>query len=256
MPVVTLTSDLGSSDHYAGAIKGALLSLDDTIRLIDISSQIPAFDVQRAIFCLRSSYGWFPKGTLHLFCVQPIHYSEQPMLLFESDGHYFCGPDNGLISLITNKPIGRAIRLNTPDAMLHSASFSFPFFFRRALQAVNQENWDSFGEQITPDVRSMLDAFESNDKLNGYVIQIDVFGNVITNITREKFERFTRGNRFEVRYRSTYFTRISEHYSEHSPGDGLVLFNSLGLLEIAINQGTANSLIGIELNDKVVVLLT
>jgi S-adenosylmethionine hydrolase len=100
MPIITLTSDLGTQDFYLAAIKGTLHSNLMDIQVIDITHQIPSFDIFKAAETLRHSYHFFPEGTIHCVLVNTQSHLKTPILLCKYQGHYFIGPDNGLFSFL------------------------------------------------------------------------------------------------------------------------------------------------------------
>src|SRR3989344_8200052 len=100
MPIITLTTDLGSTDFYVGSLKGAILSQLADVTIVDITHNIPLYDFSKAAFIVRNCYRDFPKGTIHVIGVNPETDAETTHVAIEYDGYYFIGADNGVFSLI------------------------------------------------------------------------------------------------------------------------------------------------------------
>src|SRR3989338_5913938 len=100
MPIITLTTDLGSSDFYVGALKGAILSQLADVTLVDITHNIPLYNFSKAAFIVRNCYKDFPQGTIHIIGVNPEIDAETAHVAIFYNGHYFIGADNGMFSLI------------------------------------------------------------------------------------------------------------------------------------------------------------
>src|SRR5215469_3727889 len=108
-PIITLLTDFGSSDHYVGAMKGAILSLCPDARLIDITHEIRPYDITGAAFTLSQAWSCFPKGTVHLIVVDPGVGGTRRALIAEAEGHLFVAPDNGILSLVSPAIAAREI---------------------------------------------------------------------------------------------------------------------------------------------------
>lgn len=266
MAVVTLTSDMGWKDHYLGALKGSLVSLIPDATIIDISHDVPAFDIIQAAFVLKNSYFHYPKGTIHLIgvnaeAVELKPFSNQPgiaHLLIEYDGHYFVGADNGIFSLIFEKAPDRIFEIT------YQQKFdTFPMlnvFVPVAAHLTANRPWEEIGKSI-PTYRESIQfnpVIEAN-RIRGMVIYIDSYGNAITNITLDLFKQVVKSNDFVINLPKPKYniTEISANYSDVPEGENLALFSSAGHLTIAINKGVesngggANKLLGLRLNDIV-----
>ena len=103
MAIITLTSDWGLKDHYAGAVKGAILSKMPGARIVDISHQIPSFEIEQAAFVLKNAYSNFPKGSVHILGINTEESDKYAHTVVEVDGHFFIGTDNGIFSLLFDK---------------------------------------------------------------------------------------------------------------------------------------------------------
>lgn len=96
MAIITLTTDLGLKDHYVAAIKGSILSRIPEITIVDISHQIPTYNIQDAAFIIKNAYPNFPKGSIHIIGIKAEQTNQSSHIIIFSDGHYFIGADNGI----------------------------------------------------------------------------------------------------------------------------------------------------------------
>ncbi|NJM25464.1 MAG: SAM-dependent chlorinase/fluorinase [Bacteroidia bacterium] len=112
MAVITLITDSGEADHYVAAIKARIMSVNPGLQVIDISHHIPACDIAHAAFVLRSVFRDFPKGTVHLVGVHAVGNRGDVPIALKLEEHYFVGPDNGLLGLVSEKPHQSLVDLN------------------------------------------------------------------------------------------------------------------------------------------------
>jgi S-adenosylmethionine hydrolase len=249
MSIITLTSDWSSNDFYVGAIKGKILSLCKETVIVDISHKIQTFNTTQAAFVLRNAYPNFPKGTIHLIFVNTEPTTEKPFLALQANGHYFIGTDNGVFSLIIGEQAERIVKLKTENA-----NSSFDVITEAACKLAAGAEIDELGEVCkTFNVRKPLRPTIENTTLTGSVIYLDSFQNAITNISRELFEKIAQHRSFDIFVQSKHYkvSRISSFYNEVPVGELLAIFNSIGLLEIAINNGNAARLLNLDTNSTV-----
>ena len=100
MAIITLTTDLGLKDHYVGSIKGSILSRVPNITIVDISHQIPTYNIQDAAYIVKNAYTSFPKGSIHIIGIKAEQNSQSSHVIVFSDGHYFISADNGIFSFL------------------------------------------------------------------------------------------------------------------------------------------------------------
>jgi len=253
MAIITLTTDWGQKDHYIGAVKGALLSLMPDITIVDITHDIPKFDIEPASFVINNCYNNFPKGTIHIIGINTEASIETPHIVALYDGHYFIGADNGIFSLIFRTPPEKIIELNiTQD----SDYFTFPtrdVFIKAAYFIIKGEKLETLGyEKKTLNEMIQIKPVIEANSIKGNVIYIDSYENVITNISEELFREIGKNKRFTISSRSGYeIDAISHAYKDVDSGEKLALFGSSGYLEIAINMGNASSLLGLKMKDSI-----
>lgn len=100
MPIVTLTTDFGVRDFYAGALKGALLRRSPGLQMVDISHDIKPFDIVQGAYVVQHAWPEFPEGTIHIIGVNCVYDKPHRFLAARRHGHYFIAPDNGLLTLL------------------------------------------------------------------------------------------------------------------------------------------------------------
>ena len=251
MPIITLITDWHNHDHYLSALKGKLLGQLPNVRIVDITHQIPAFGYIRAAFVLRNCYRSFPTGTIHLVGVNSEASLQTPHVAISHDGHYFIGADNGMFGLMFNSDPEKAVKL------IHDSESTFPeydIFAEVAIFLANNGSFDELGPVHNKlHLPAPLLATIDETIINGSVIYIDSYSNAITNISRHTFEKTAKNRRFEILVQSNYnkITKINKFYHETAKGDLLALFNSSGLLEVAVNNGNAADLMSLNLGSIV-----
>jgi S-adenosylmethionine hydrolase len=252
MTIVTLTTDWKSNDYYVGAIKGKILSKCPGIQVVDISHQVQSFNITQAAFVVRNCFYNFPEGSIHIMGVNTEGGKDIPFLLVEYRKHYFIGTDNGMFGLIFNEDPTRIIRLTPPKELKSFTSFSV--FADTACRIANGEKFETLGKSIKEyQKRIPIRAAIDKSVITGTVIYVDSFRNAITNITRDLFERVGQDRPFEIYVQSNHYkiTKINTYYHETAAGEILALFNSVGLLEIAINNGNAADLLSLSTNSTI-----
>ena len=262
MAIITLTTDYGNKDYFTAAIKGAILSEAPEVQIIDISHQISPFNVQEGAYILKNAYHHFPGGTIHMIGIDAEATKTKQHIACKVNGHFFIGPDTGIFSLMfPNLKAEQIIALNITQ---ESDSIPFPMkdvFVKAACHLNRGGTLGVIGRQINQlkEVKDFQPTLSADRKiLNGQVIYIDHYGNVISNITEKFFKESFAGTTYEIRLpRRNKITNLHKSYSQVPEGEMIALFNSAGHLEIAINKGDANlangasGLLGIKVKDRI-----
>lgn len=248
-PLLTITSDFGREDFHLARLKGYLFSAHRDLRIVDVSHDIPTYDIVRAAFIFNRAWRHYPEGTIHLISVNDYYQPRGRFLAIRHERQYFIGPDNGIFSLIFSKMPAETYVLDgyTKDDALST-------IYARAVAHVARDK--PFLEIGLPATRfSERLAFQpviGPNYIRGAVVFIDRFDNVTTNITRQRFEEVGRGRGFQLLIkRMAPIDGLSFRYHDVPEGEPLCRFNSDGLLEVAINLGRASTLLGINVEDMV-----
>lgn len=251
MPIVTLTSDWKQNDFYVGAVKGAIMKLSPKTSVVDLNHQIFPFNISQAAFVVKNAFHFFPHGTVHLIDVSSESGDAASYLAVKHANHYFLSANNGIFGLLfANDPeIAVNIEVFSKDTVPTFAGLSVlaPAAAHLSMGSPIEELGNSvinIQKQIP-----LLPAIEES-VISGSIVYIDSYQNAITNISRDLFEQIGKGRNFEILVQSNYYKikRLNKHYNETSPGELLALFNSLNLLEIAINKGNAAELLNLGIN--------
>ena len=253
MAIITLTSDWGHSDYYAAAVKGVILSQLPNATIIDITHEIAPFNTIDAGFVVKNCFRNFPAGTIHIIAVDTIESDEIPHVVVKAEGQYFIAADNGVFRQIFDE-YEDAVEINV---MQDSDSFNFPARDRFAKVAVMLAQGVPLSE-IGPKRETLRGAefcaVVRDDAIEGIVIHIDSYGNLITNITREDFMNARRGRDFTIMVKGRLYTinKISDSYMDvRDTTDLVAIFGSHGNLEIAMREAPIASLCGIEFRSTI-----
>nr|WP_294894034.1 SAM-dependent chlorinase/fluorinase [uncultured Pedobacter sp.] len=255
MAIITLTTDLGYKDFYQAALKGSILNTLPSVNIIDITHEIEAFNISKAAFLLKNCFHYFPKNTVHLIGIDTVYSSSNKYLAVKYRDHFFVGSDNGIFSLIFEETPQEVVELN----ILQDLKFlHFPLadiFVKAACHLASGGALKDIGE-TTFEIEEKMNFHPVIEKniIKGSVIFIDSFENVITNITKDLFNKVQAGRKFELHFkRGESINQLSWHYDEVPEGDKLCLFGISDHLEIAINKGNASGLLGLKPNDTVLI---
>lgn len=256
MKLITLTSDLGDKDWYAGALKGAILKAAPTAQLVDISHAVEPFEIVQAALIARNVWPEFTPGTIHLMAVNCVYQSCPRFVAVRHEGHYFLAPDNGLLTLLLGDiPVSDVRLLPTDESNAH---FAVKTVFAQAVgHLAGEGSFESLGMPLEEPLlrRISLRAVMNADQIRGTVVHIDHFENVVLNIDQETFEKTAKDRPFSLYFkRNDPIITLSKNYCDVPVGEPLCLFNSAGLLEIAVNFGKAATLFGLKKEDVVEVV--
>lgn len=257
MAIITLTSDWGTSDYYAAAVKGVILSQMPNATVVDITHDIAPYNIAQAGFTLRNCYRNFPEGTIHIIAVETIESDVNPHVVVKSHGHYFISTDNGIFSHIFDNEYEEAVFI---DVEQDTDFFTFSTrdrFAKVAVMIAKGEPLSNIGAR-----RERLNnggtfcAIVKKNIIEGIVIHIDSYDNLITNISKELFDEVGQGRQFTIKVKGDLYTidEISESYDDVDHLDPVALFGTHGYLEIALNHAKMASLWGIELRSTIQVV--
>ena len=254
MSVITLTTDLGLKDFYVASIKGSIFSELPEAVIIDVTHEIPAFNISVAAFCLKSCYEDFPEGSIHIIGVSPEANEFVKHVVIKNKGHYFIGADNGIFSLLFEDKIEEVFEINIiPDEDRRT----FPtkdVFVKVACHIGRGGTLEIIGTRLDAlTVKTNFEPVIEEDTIKGMAIYLDSYGNITTNITKELFQVIGKNREFAIVFRRSDYniSKIYFNYSDVPEGEKIALFSNRSHLEIAINKGNASKLFGIKLSDTI-----
>ena len=257
--VVTLTTDFGLKDPFVGVMKGQLVARFPAVRIIDLTHEIPAHWPAEAGFWLARSFRYFPAGTVHVAVVDPGVGSAREIAAIEADGHLFLAPDNGLLAPVADAAAEVTLRHVAPDTLarlgIHAPSATFHgrdiFAPLAAALAAGSLQPAELGGAVAELVPGWVEEPQvAAGQVNGTVVTIDHFGNLITNIE----PRHLRGMAHPVVRVAGRELALRRTYSDVRPGEYLALVNSFGVVEIAQAERSAAEGLGLARGAPVLVL--
>ncbi|WP_462219702.1 SAM hydrolase/SAM-dependent halogenase family protein [Ferruginibacter sp.] len=248
MPLLTLTSDIGHQDFLVGAVKGQLLQANGSFNIIDVTHQLSPFNYPQAAYVCRNAIKNFSTGTFHLVMVNLFDEKPEHMLLAEHNGHFIGCADNGLLTMILEEVPQKVVALALDKTQQKNTLYCTSIFAKAFNQLLDGKTIEDIGDNtVSIQVKNPLKPMLGNNWIEGQIIFIDNFENVIVNITKEDFEEQRKGRSFKIVFkRDEVIDRVSETYADVNEGEKLALFNSAGYLEIAINKGNAAGLFGLQ----------
>lgn len=249
-PIITLTSDFGLQDYYVGAMKGVIARIAPRAHVIDISHDIGAQNVAHGAFVLHYAAREFPPTTVHCAIVDPGVGSARRALAFTSATHLWVGPDNGLLSFAFNQVEGSIYAIDStrlPPVRKSATFHGRDLFAPAAARLSDGVPLDEIGTPITdPILLPSATCQLGDDFVEGHIIHIDQFGNLVSNIPRHVLDKL--GEDPSIRVGSTArINGLNTTYADVAPGQLLALIGSADLVEISVNQGHAARQLGIEL---------
>jgi S-adenosylmethionine hydrolase len=260
-PLIALLTDFGMGDAYVGIMKGVILNYCPEARLVDITHGVLPQNIRQASYLLYSSYRYFPVHTVFLVVVDPSVGTDRLPVAIQTDHGVYVGPDNGVFSSVLREADSwQAVRLWTPENL--SATFHGRDLFAPAAAAL------ACGAALNEIGSPTVDLVQlphlhvdrvAQDTLEGEVIHVDHFGNIITSLGAFTWHDEFQALRLEwtppVEFDpSTAYITIADHhitsilpsYAHVPPGELLALISSDGQLEIAANQANAAQFLKVE----------
>ena len=262
-PIITLTTDFGSSDHFVGAMKGVILDILPEARIVDICHSVQAFDVLDGALTISQAYSYFPNRTIHVVIVDPGVGTARRPILASSDKYHFVAPDNGVLSLVyAREPRMHVRHITSEHYFLQPVSNTFhgrDIFAPVAAYLAKEVDSLKFGDEVEDYVRFSAPKPKAVDqnRVRGVVLKVDRFGNLITNITPQDVPMLfaAEGKAFKIVVGNCEITEIHSAYAEGAPGEVMGVVGSMGFLEIAANRGAAAQLTGAGKGTDVTIIL-
>jgi len=243
--VITLLTDFGLADYFVGAVKGAILSVNSSATIVDITHEIPPQDIEAGAFTLFAGYKTFPAGTIHVAVVDPGVGSERRPIIVSANEQFFVGPDNGLFTYIYDREPSHQIIHVTADRFFRpqpSTTFHGRDIFAPVAAALsNGIAMEEFGSEINDEIR--LPSLESPLR----IIHIDRFGNCVTNITRDRPPS-------EIVVKGRTISEFREFYGERAGESLFAIWGSAGFLEISVNGGSAAQVLSVKVGERIAII--
>jgi len=243
MKIITFLSDFGDTDWFVAVVKGEILKINKKVLIVDITHKLVPYNIHSAAFVLRSVYRNFPAGTIHLVVIDPGVGSERKPIIVESAGYYFVGPDNGVFSYIYNKD-SRAYKINQKKR-LSSTFHARDIFGPVAARLSKGSSPEVLGIMIKDYVKFEFPKIKKIKRgIQGEVIYIDHFGNLITNIPNEN-----ETTEFRIKNKKIPVKRF---YGEGKMGKIIAVKGSCGFYEIASNKRNVKRISGAKIGMRII----
>jgi S-adenosylmethionine hydrolase len=247
-PVITLTTDFGTSDHFVGAMKGVILAICPNARIVDITHEIPPFEISQGAFIVAEASRWFPKKTIHVVVVDPgVGTSRRPILI-EANGQYFIAPDNGILAMMYADIPHKAREINAAKYFRQPVSRTFhgrDIFAPVAAHLAAGVRPASLGKLIDDHLKLAFNKPQRTARRVwcGTILHVDRFGNLISNFHVSEFQD-VRTRPFQIVVGPQTISRLALNYADSEPGEAVVIEGSSGFLEVAVNQASAAKILG------------
>lgn len=258
-PIITLLSDFGLRDSYVAEMKAVILSICPEAYIVDISHEVRKFDIRMGAFLLSRAARHFPNGTIHVAVVDPGVGTGRRPIIVESERSIYIGPDNGVLMLSAQREgIKHIYEIKNPKYMLKKVSRTFhgrDIFSPAAAYVAKGVPPSEFGPEIfDPIIPSFSQTKISEDLIEGEIIYIDDFGNIVTNISFDEMKSLDikEHDQLTIKLGKKVFNiKLCTAYGEVQLHTPLALIGSSNLLEISVNQGDASKYFGVKVGDKV-----
>lgn len=247
MPIITLTTDFGAGSHYVAQMKGVLLSEAPTATLIDLSHEVPPQDIRSAARLLEQGTPRFPTGTVHLVVVDPGVGTDRPIVAVEAGGQRYVGPDNGLFGWIGDWPDtvvaidAERLGIDGCSATFHGRDIMAPVAARLSTGIDLQDLGEPHEALVT--LPREADPIKNGKSIRGVVVEVDRFGNLITNVPAGMLSKTPRDSRLRVSCGEHETYGLQYTYGDHPPHTLVALVGSGGMLELAIVNGDAAAML-------------
>jgi S-adenosylmethionine hydrolase len=252
--IITLTSDYGANTYYAAALKARLLALLPQIVLVDISHNLPPYDLTQAAFLVQSCMPNFVQQTVHIIAVDTNLALHQRILVGLRQNQWVIAADNGFLSMVSNS-WDKIFYVNQSLVNMNDLSPEKNVFTLVAANIINGVSFESYLIETNPNV--VLDNLKpviGVEQIRATIVHVDGYDNAITNLDKQQFADWIGDSNYKIFYRKKEsLEKIEDNYSMVSPGSGVAVFNDMGWLEIAINRGQGRSLLGLKLGDQIII---
>lgn len=258
-PIITLLTDFGTADYFVGAVKGAILTVNPEVRIVDITHEVPSHDIESAAFTLLAGYAAFPAGTIHVAVVDPGVGSSRRSIAVKTLQHLFVGPDNGIFSYVmegAGEP--EVFHLDQPKFFRQPVSQTFngrDVFAPVAAALSNGNKPEDLGTRVTDYVRlsPLRPSVSASGDITARIIHIDRFGNCVTNISPQELSAGMISAGLELRIKDTMIQQFRNFFAEEVGGAEklFAIWGSAGFLEIAAMNDSAANLLKAKRGDAV-----
>lgn len=255
-PLVTLTTDFGTRDYYAAAVRGAILQECPNAVIMDITHDLEPFNLRGGSLILWQAIPCFPKGTIHAVIVFPETGVER-VLAIKAGGNFLVGPDNGILTMAAEALGIEEVRCVERSAYAADGARTFDGRFLIAPAAGRLASGSPF-EDLGPEVAdfkriSLFRVVVGPNSVRGDIIHVDRFGNLVTSILAHNLPSEWGENLILKAGRSEWSIKRVACYAEGLPGEFMLIEGSVGLVEISLNRANASTFLRLKIGDEVTI---
>jgi len=254
MSIITLTTDFGFTDFYVAALKGKILTLNANVNIVDISHKIKPFQINHAAYVVKNCYQYFPENTIHIIGTLSMNKKNIKNLILKKHNQYFIAADNGIFNLIFKEPFNELYKIKVPEN-LKSSFPELDIFVDAAVHLSEKKDILQIAEP-TQNLENVIRTKPviTENGIKATVIHIDNYENVILNVDKELFTKIANNRNFVIEFRkNTFIDKFSENFADVPIAEKCAFFNSANLLQISLNKSNAASLLGLQLNNVVLI---
>jgi hypothetical protein len=242
-PILTLTTDFGLSDHFAGAMKGVILGICPAAQIVDISHGVTPFEIGEGAYLIAQAWPYFPKKTVHVVVVDPGVGTARRPILVEAGGHYFLGPDNGVLSMVYLHQKSKVRHVSNQKYFRHPVSQTFhgrDIFAPVGAHLAAGVSPARIGKLMHDYLKPEFEKPHRAGKRTwiGRILKIDRFGNIVTNFHVSDFGDLETRN-FTLALGPQEVTVLARNYAECAAGELFLILGSSGYFEVSLSQGSA-----------------
>jgi S-adenosyl-L-methionine hydrolase (adenosine-forming) len=248
-PIITLTTDFGTSDHLVGSMKGVILNINPAARIVDINHNVVPYDILDGALTIANAYRYFPPRTIHIVIVDPGVGTERRPLLVSGEKQFFVAPDNGVLSMVYERESCTVRHITAEHYFLSPVSATFhgrDIFSPVAAWLSKAFQSEAFGDVITDPVRfTMPKAKPAGQAVKGVILRVDAFGNLMTNLTAEDVPAASLASgTVKLAINGKEVRKFGQTFASGNPGEPIAVLGSAGFVEIAVNRGNAARTLG------------
>ncbi|MGQ4914988.1 MAG: SAM hydrolase/SAM-dependent halogenase family protein [Candidatus Asgardarchaeia archaeon] len=258
-PIITLTTDFGIKDWYVAAMKGVIFKICPDCIIIDVSHEVPKFNILAGAFLIYTAAISFPKDTIHVGVIDPGVGTQREPIVIKTNHGLFVGPNNGLFSLLLRfYKLLQCHVIENRSFMLDNVSFTFhgrDIFAPAAAHLARGRHIEDVGPALSKiKLLENISPVFSKDCISGIVLYIDSFGNVITNIHESDIKKLN------LNYGDKILLEIADKklsipfyptFAYVQQGDFIALIGGSGFLEVDANLTSASEKLKLKIGDAI-----
>ena len=254
MKVITLTSDYGANTYYVASLKARIIELIPDAMIVDVSHNLPAYDLLQGAFLLQSCISDFKSQTVHIIAIDTNLLIYSDILIGKIRNQWVIAADNGFLSMLSDE-WDAIYKVNPSVFSLNDLSPEKNTFTVLANYILTGVDLNTFAKIATPKIIfNSLKPVITDSQIRASIVHVDGYDNAVTNLNKVTFLNWIGNADYKIFYRKREsLAKIYTNYANVAQGDGVAVFNDVGWLEIAINRGQGKSLLGLKLGDQIII---